>query len=220
MSRKHQPPQPPAPGSTPGQGDAPAEGPERVPGEGGSPADPAGVSADAAPVPPLPTAEECARLQARAAQADALEDRLKRAQADFVNESKRIARQAEQDRRFAIEQVAQDLVPLAEGLGSALAAAASVPAAESVREGLALVVRQLEDILGRHGIELMRPLGQPFDPAAHEAILMVERTDVPANHVADVIRPGFRLHGRVVRPAQVTVAKGAAKPDGAGPPGA
>jgi molecular chaperone GrpE len=172
------------------------------------------------PPPPPPTAEELARLRARAAEADVLEDRLKRAQAEFVNESKRIARQAEQDRRFAVEQVAKDLVPLAEGLGSALAAAQSATAAQALKDGVALVAKQLEDILARYGIELLRPAGQAFDPASHEAILVVERSDVPPNHVADVIRPGFRLHGRVVRPAQVTVSKAPATPGAAGPAGA
>ena len=218
MSRKpHPPPQPSAP--EPGE-HADAAGTPAIPfpGAGSAPMPPAGPPADAA-APALPSAEECARLAARAAEADVLEDRLKRAQAEFVNESKRIARQAEQDRRFAVEQVAKDLVPLAEGLGSAVAAATSVPAAQAVRDGLTLLVKQLEDILGRYGIELLRPQGLPFDPAAHEAILMVDRSDVPANHVADVIRPGFRLHGRVVRPAQVTVAK-AAKPDATPPTGA
>jgi molecular chaperone GrpE len=152
-------------------------------------------------------AADLERLRARAAEADVLEDRLKRAQAEFVNESKRIARQAEQDRRFAVEQVVKDLVPLAEGLESALAAAGEAPEVRALKDGVALVTRQLEEMLKRYGIELIRPSGQPFDPLAHEAILMVDRADAPPNSVAEVIRPGFRLHGRVVRPAQVTVAR-------------
>jgi molecular chaperone GrpE len=161
--------------------------------------------------PPNGGADEIAadleRLRARAAEADVLEDRLKRAQADFVNEGKRIARQAEQDRRFAVEQIVKDLVPLAEGLESALAASGDAPAVQPLREGVALVARQLEDMLKRYGIELIRPTGQPFDPSAHEAILMVDREDAAPNSVAEVVRPGFRLHGRVVRPAQVTVVR-------------
>lgn len=168
----------------------------------------------AAPVeelpPPSPTPLEVERWRARAGEADGLEDRLKRSQAEFVNESKRIARQAEQDRRFAVEQVVKDLVPLAEGLDSALAAAGASASAATLKDGVALVAQQLEEILKRHGVELIRPAGAPFDPLSHEAILVVERADVPPNHVADVVRPGFRLHGRVVRPAQVTVAKAAA----------
>lgn len=167
---------------------------------------------------PEPSREQVAAWQARAAEADALEDRLKRAQAEFVNESRRIARQAEQDRRYAIDGVVKDLVPLAEGLDSALLAGAGVPQAAPLREGVALVARQLEDMLKRYDVELLRPAGQPFDPLAHEAILVVERADLPPGQVADVIRPGFRLHGRVVRPAQVTVSRAPAAPPGA-PPG-
>jgi molecular chaperone GrpE len=170
------------------------------------------------PAPPAHAAEdaladELEKLKARAAEADLLEDRLKRAQADFVNESKRIARQAEQDRRYAVEQIVKDLVPLAEGLESALAAAGESAEVRPLREGVALVTKQLEQMLGRYGIEIIRPSGEDlFDPAAHEAILMVDRADVAPNSVAEVIRPGFRLHGRVVRPAQVTVARAPAPP--------
>lgn len=171
--------------------DAPA--PAAEPAEGG--------------VPPPPDPAAWARLTARAAEADALEDRLKRAQAEFVNESRRIARQAEQDRRFAVEDVIKDLVPLAEGLGAALLAVSGVPEGDPLRNGVALVSQQLEALLQRYGIELIRPVGQAFDPSAHEALMMVERADLPAGQVAAVVRPGFRLHGRVVRPAQVTVAK-------------
>lgn len=162
--------------------------------------------------PPEPTREQVAAWRARAAEADGLEDRLKRAQAEFVNESRRIARQAEQDRRYAIDGVVKDLVPLAEGLDSALLAGAGVPQVAPLREGVALVARQLEDMLKRYDVELLRPAGQPFDPLAHEAILVVERADLPPGQVADVIRPGFRLHGRVVRPAQVTVSRAPAGP--------
>jgi molecular chaperone GrpE len=81
-----------------------------------------------------------------------------------------------------------------------------------LREGVAIVTKQLEEILKRYGIEIIRPDGEPFDPSAHEAILMVDKKDAAPNSVAEVIRPGFRLHGRVVRPAQVTVARAPAKP--------
>jgi molecular chaperone GrpE len=155
---------------------------------------------------------ELESLKARAAEATVLEDRLKRAQADFANESKRIARQAEQDRRYAVEQVVKDLVPLAEGLESALAAAGESAEVRSLREGVAIVTKQLEEILRRYGIEMIRPDGEPFDPSEHEAILMVDREDAAPNSVAEVIRPGFRLHGRVVRPAQVTVARAPSQP--------
>jgi molecular chaperone GrpE len=169
-------------------------------------------------VPPVNAAEEelsaeLESLRARAAEATLLEDRLKRAQADFVNESKRIARQAEQDRRYAVEQIVKDLVPLAEGLESALAAAGDSAEVRPLREGVALVTKQLEQMLGRYGIEIIRPSGEDaFDPSAHEAILMVDREDAAPNSVAEVIRPGFKLHGRVVRPAQVTVARAPSQP--------
>ncbi len=196
--------------------------PEAPDAPGERPPDGAGAPA---PEPAPPAADELARLRARAAEADALEDRLKRAQAEFVNESRRIARQAEQDRRYAIDGLVKDLVPLAEGLEGALGAAAAAPGAgapgaapdlAALRAGVELVGRQLEDVLGRYGVEILRPRGQPFDPLAHEALLVVERADLPPGQVAEVVRPGFRLHGRVVRPAQVTVARAPSAPPAAG----
>ena len=163
-------------------------------------------------VEPPPTAEEIARWKARAAEADGLEERLKRAQADFVNESRRIQRQSEQDRRFAVEGVVKDLVPVAEGLDGALASPECASAPGPLREGITLVLKQFEEVLKRYGVELLRPSGVPFDPLSHEAVMMVDRIDLAPGTVASLLRPGLRLHGRVLRPAQVTVARAPAAP--------
>ena len=165
--------------------------------------------AEAAPPVHVPAPEEVARLVLRAAQADDLEDRLKRAQAEFVNESRRIARQAEQDRKFAIEQVVRDLVPLAEALKNALTAVEGTEAGRRLGEGLEIVSRQLHEVLDRHGVEPIEAAGLPFNPALHEAVLVVDRPDLPPQTVAEILRPGFLLHGRVVRPAQVAVTRAA-----------
>ena len=88
-------------------------------------------------------------------------------------------------------------------------------AKSGVREGLDLVDRQLGEVLRRHNVEEIAALDTPFDPARHEAMLMVDDSSRPAQTVCQVMRPGYTLHGRVVRPAQVMVSQGgpAAAPD-------
>src|SRR5262245_44229881 len=110
--------------------------------------------ADDEPQPPdelppedaVPSAEELEALRAQAARAEELEDRLKRAQAEFVNESRRIQRQAEQERRYANEGLIKDLVHVVEHFDQALKvsrAAGSAAAGETsaLREGVALVLK-------------------------------------------------------------------------------
>src|SRR5262245_24583329 len=128
MSKKpHPPPPPPAPDEPPPAAETPA-GEQQAP-----------PVTDAAAPPAPPTPEEVERLRAAAADADDGQDRLTRTRAELVNETKRIARQAEQDRRFAVEQVVKDLVPLAEGLASALSAAGSATSPTALKDGVALV---------------------------------------------------------------------------------
>jgi molecular chaperone GrpE len=148
------------------------------------------------------------REQALQAQVEALEDRVKRLQADFLNETKRIARQAETERQYAIQRVIVDLLPVIDALHSARSGLGEGKEARAMVEGLDLVQRQLEDALSRHGVEPIAATGLAFDPTKHEALMVVDRPDLPAQTVADVLRPGFTLHGRVVRPAHVSVSRG------------
>ena len=176
-----------------------------------------------------PTSEQVETWRARAEEATGLEDRLKRVQAEFVNENRRLQRQAEENRRYALEGIVKDLALVVESLEQALRAAAVGAASgavvatgagsqpgeakvEQLRAGVALVLQKTEDLLRRHGAEVLRPVGQPFDPGAHEALVMVERSDLAPGLVADVVSPGMKLHGRVVKPAQVTVVRAPAAP--------
>jgi molecular chaperone GrpE len=128
-------------------------------------------------------------------------------QADFLNETRRIRAQAESDRAFAIQRVVVDLLPVVDALHNAAAALAADPAAARFKEGIDLVERQLDEVLARHGVTRLEAAGKPFDPAQHEAVMLVDRADLPPQTVVDVVRPGFALNGRIVRPAHVTVSR-------------
>ena len=75
-------------------------------------------------------------------------------------------------------------------------------------QGILLIERNLRSLIERAGLERIDAQGQPFDPYAHEAIMADEHSDQEENTVTQVIRPGYRVGGRVVRPAQVVVARG------------
>ncbi len=194
--------------------------PHPTPPEPTEPADAASAAGSVEERPAAaPAPEQVEAWKARAEEADGLEDRLKRAQAEFVNENRRLQRQAEEHRRYALEGIVKDLSLVVESLEQALKSASAGAGAargdlssEPLRAGVALVLKKTEDLLRRHGAEVLRPEGQPFDPAAHEALIMVERSDLAPGLVAEVISPGMKLHGRVVKPAQVTVVRAPAAP--------
>ena len=89
------------------------------------------------------------------------------------------------------------------------AAAGSKPDPKALVEGLQLTQRQLWATLERHGVGIIDPVGQPFDPALHEAVSMTESAEVPPNQVIAVMQKGYKLHDRLLRPAMVVVARAA-----------
>jgi molecular chaperone GrpE len=168
-----------------------------------------GAAASGAAAPASSPPDELAAAKAAAA---ALEDRVRRQQADFVNETRRIQRQADERVKFAVQPVVSDLLSVADALHGAIEGLKDTEHERRVVEGLRLVQKELLDVLGRHGVAGIDAIGRPFDPAVHEAVLEMEGPGAPRT-VLQVTRPGFTLHGRVVRPAHVIVSK--AKPDGA-----
>lgn len=137
-----------------------------------------------------------------------LREALLRAHAEMDNVQKRSAREIEKSRRFALERFAKDLVPVIDSLDQALANDSAEPEPEEARpDGLRLVYRQLVDVLERHGLEVLDPAGQPFDPSWHEAMTMQPSGEVEPNTVLQVLQKGFRLHDRLLRPARVIVSR-------------
>jgi molecular chaperone GrpE len=108
--------------------------------------------------------------------------------------------------------VLKDLLPAVDGLDRALAA---VPEGDPLADGVRLVRASLEQALAKHGLKGFSAMGQPFDPAHHEALLQVPSADQAAGTVVLEHARGWRLHDRLVRPAMVGVAIAPPPPDGA-----
>ncbi len=162
------------------------------------------------PNPAIPAPDE--QLAAAKKEAAANYDRYMRAVADLENFRKRTAREKDELRQFAASGVVEDIIPILDSLGLGLAAAKQQSDVKSIVEGVGFVLEQLKATLGRHGMKEINPLGQAFDHNLHECISHQPSPDVPAETVSQVVRLGYTLNGRLVRPASVVVSSGPAEP--------
>ena len=102
----------------------------------------------------------------------------------------------------------RDLLPVVDNIDRAIEAAEKAGEAENLLAGFRLVKQQLHTLLSRNQCEPIAAEGQVFDPNFHQAILQQPSADVPAGNVMMVTQPGYKMHDRVVRPAQVIVSSG------------
>lgn len=139
-------------------------------------------------------------------------DKYLRAVADLENFRRRTVREKDELRQFAAGGVLEDLLPVLDNLGLALGAARQ-PAADikSLTGGVEMVLTQLKAALGNHGVKEISPAGQPFDANLHESLSAQPSATIPEGHVLSVVRTGFSLNGRLLRPAAVVLSSGPAK---------
>jgi molecular chaperone GrpE len=141
-------------------------------------------------------------------------DRYVRSVADLDNHRRRTVREKDELRQFAASRVLEDLLPVIDNLGLGLAAAKAPNAdLKTLVGGISMVAEQLKSSLASHGLKEINPVGQPFDPNLHEAISQQPSADVAEGSVITVVRTGFTLNGRLLRPASVIVSSGAAASD-------
>jgi molecular chaperone GrpE len=131
-----------------------------------------------------------------------------RAVAELENFRKRSEREVENARKYAIERFAQELVTVGDALEAGINAGSANPG-PALLEGAQATLRQLYQAFDKAGIKILNPVGQPFDPDWHEAMVAQESREHPANTVLSVIQKGYSLNGRLLRPARVIVSKAA-----------
>jgi molecular chaperone GrpE len=148
-----------------------------------------------------------ARLKEKEAEAKANYESFLRERADVENFKRRMQREQAEAVRFANEPLIRDLLPVVDNLERAVGHAQSGGNGQPLVEGVALVARSFLDTLEKYGVTRVTAKGEPFDPSRHEAMAQVERADIAANTVVDEYCPAYLLHGRLLRPALVTVAK-------------
>ena len=189
--RRTPPPQEPAGGSagaaTPGFG---TPGPDA--GAGGE-----ARAAELAAAGPVEAVEDAAILK----------DRWLRAEAELQNFRRRATREREETRRSAEEGVMLEIIAALDDLDRALATVPESASPEPWTEGVRMVGGRLVEYLGRQGVVALDPVGQPFDPVFHEAVLEMVVPGVAPGHVTQVLLRGWRRGTRALRAARVVVAR-------------
>jgi len=126
--------------------------------------------------------------------------------ADFDNFRKRARAEQERLAEVGKEAVIGDVIPVIEHLERAQQAATAA-GDRAMIDGLRMVLSELLSVLKRHGVERVPTVGEPFNPALHEAVAVVARSGVRENTVVEEVRPGFVRNGKLLRPAGVVVAQ-------------
>ena len=146
-------------------------------------------------------------LEQKTKEAAELNEKYLRTYADFENYRKRMQRDLADFRRYANEQMAQELLSVVDHLGLALKHASEAgETTEGLRQGVELVYKQLRDVLEKFGVTPFKAEGEVFDPAMHDAVMQVVTSDAPPNTVMQVFQEGYRYYDKILRHAKVGVA--------------
>lgn len=156
------------------------------------------------------------------AQVAELKDKYLRAHAEMENTRRRAEKDVADARSYSIAGFARDMLAVADNLGRALAAVdpalreAADNTLKTLLEGVELTNRELAKTLEKHGVRLLNPMDQKFDPNFHQAMFEIPDETVPPGTVKQVVQPGYAIGDRVLRPAMVGIAKAAPKAAGNG----
>jgi molecular chaperone GrpE len=130
-----------------------------------------------------------------------------RALADIDNLRKRTQRELENARKYGLERLASELLPVRDSLEAGIVSAEGQGSVNALLEGAQATLKLLDAALAQFSIEVIDPHGEPFDPQYHEALSIVDAPDTEPNSVVTVVQKGFRIHERLLRPARVLVSK-------------
>jgi molecular chaperone GrpE len=130
-----------------------------------------------------------------------------RMQAEMENLRKRLIKDLERSRMRALESIMNDLLPVRDSLERGLETDDSTATVESMKEGKALIIKMLAKVMDDHGLKVIDPAEEVFNPELHQAMSMQESRDHEPNTVLVVLQKGFQLNDRLLRPAMVVVSK-------------
>ena len=147
-------------------------------------------------------------LASKVEECKALNDKYVRLAEEFEN-YKRLSQRDQRDQiRYGNEQLLKELLPVVDNLERAIKAAKDSAGSNALVEGVELTLKQLTGTLTKFGVQSIDAVGQPFDPAAHQAVSQLPSETIPAQHVAEEYQRGYRLHDRTIRAAMVGVSSG------------
>jgi len=170
------------------------------------PSEPGGPTDEVDAVDPLTALEE--KLTVAQAEAKENRDRMLRMAAELDNYKKRAARDLDDLKKYATENLIRQLLNVVDNLERAIASAAPGNGNEqSLVDGVALTLAEINKILEKHYVSPIQAMGEPFDPAFHQAMCQEESADQPPNTVIQEFQKGYLIHDRLLRPAMVVVSK-------------
>jgi molecular chaperone GrpE len=152
-------------------------------------------------------------IEAKDVESSAKQDQYLRAVAETENVRRRLEREKEEIAKYAISKFAKDILTVGDNFQRAIAAVPKEavetdPALKTLLDGVTLAERDYRGVLERHGVVVVDPAGQPFNPHHHQAVMEQENGDVPAGTVLQVFQVGYLIDDRCLRPAMVVVSKG------------
>ena len=148
-----------------------------------------------------------ADLDKARAEAESYLDDLRRLQADFDNYRKRTLREQTARAASASQALVARLLPVLDNFELAVSSAERSRDFDRMLKGVEMVFGELREVLEAEGLVRIEAEGKPFDPERHEAVVAVEQEDTEPGMVVDIVRTGYELRGKVLRPAMVKVAK-------------
>jgi molecular chaperone GrpE len=146
-------------------------------------------------------------LQKKADERDQYYDQYVRAVAEHANDRKRVEKDTANYIRFANEKIIGELFPILDSFDTAMENLKKTDADTKVKEGMELLQKKFHKVLDDNGLKVMEAKGEKFDPIKHEAVMKVPSEDTADGHVLEVLRTGYMLNDRVLRPAMVQVAE-------------
>ncbi|XP_021687597.2 grpE protein homolog 1, mitochondrial isoform X3 [Hevea brasiliensis] len=166
-------------------------------------------------------AEKEELLKLKHKEIEKMQDKVLRTYAEMENVMERTKREAENSKKFAIQNFAKGLLDVADNLGRASSVvkdsyskidpstdtAGAVPLLKTLLEGVEMTEKQLAEVFRKFGVEKFDPMNEPFDPHRHNAVFQVPDASKPPSTVAAVLKAGYSLYDRVIRPAEVGVTK-------------
>ena len=148
--------------------------------------------------------DRCEEAEKRA---DEEHDNFLRTLAEFTNYRRRSREELDQARRFASEDFIIRLLPILDNFDRAIKAAEEIGDFNALHGGVILILRQLQDLLEKEGVQPIEAVGQEFDPNVHEAVMREDTDDYPDNTIVEEFQRGYTLGDKVVRPSMVKVAR-------------
>ena len=149
--------------------------------------------------------EETTVEQQHNALVEELQTKLLRVQADYDNFRRRTIKEKEELAKYASMKLIEQLVPTVDNFDRALEASAATKDYDSFAKGVDMIFRSLLQLLENEGLKAMDPIGQPFNPEYHQAVMTVESDEYEEGIVVEQLQKGYMLKDRVIRPAMVKV---------------